>query len=115
MSNESAKISSPDQPRQLPRLLIPGLTNQVDGYDGGIPAWLIAAGLSVRVDNTWVASIDDIVSIVSMPDMTLLAIKQVAPGEEHHNSYFFSIPAEKLPDGEMRLGYVVNYKGSQDD
>lgn len=115
MSNESAKISSPDQPRQLPRLLIPGLTNQVDGYDGGIPAWLIAAGLSVRVDNTWVASIDDIVSIVSMPDMTLLAIKQVAPGEEHHNSYFFSIPAEKLPDGEMRLGYVVNYKGSKDD
>ena len=114
MSTESAK-TSPGQPNQLPRLSIPGMTDNVDGYDGGIPAWLMVAGLTVRLDNSWFASLGDTISIVSMPSMTLLALKQVQAGEEQNNSYFFSIPQEKLPDGEQRLGYVVNYKGSSSD
>jgi hypothetical protein len=114
MSSDGAK-TSPGQPNQLPRLSIPGMTNNVDGYDGGIPAWLMRSGLTVRVDNSWFASRGDIISIVLMPDMTFLAFKQVQAGEEHNNSYFFSIPREKLMQGEQRLGYVVNYKGSDDD
>jgi hypothetical protein len=114
MSIESIE-TSPGQPKQLPRLSIPGMTDNVDGYDGGIPAWLIVAGLSIQVDNHWFANAGDIINIVLMPAMTLLATKQVQPGEEQHHSYFFSVPREKLPEGELRLGYVVNYKGSEDD
>lgn len=114
MGTQSTK-ASPEQPQQLPRVSIPGMTANVDGYDGGIPAWLIASGLSVRVDNSWVANPDDIISVVQMPDMNLLAIKTVQAGEELNNSYFFSIPPDKLADGELRLGYVVNFKGSKDD
>jgi len=113
MSTESAK-TSPGQPKQLPRLSIPGMTPNVDGYDGGIPDWLMVSGLTVRVDNSWVASPGDIINIVMMPSMTSLAMKPVRAGEEQHHSYFFSIPREKLPDGELRLGYVVNYRGSDD-
>ncbi|QHF44915.1 hypothetical protein PspS35_14435 [Pseudomonas sp. S35] len=114
MSTESAK-TSPGQPNQLPRLSIPGMTDNVDGYDGGIPAWLMVSGLTVRVDNNWLANLGDIISIVLMPSMTLLALKRVQPREEENESYFFSIPRKKLPDGELRLGYVVNFKGNKDD
>lgn len=114
MGTESANASS-EQPKQLPRLSIPGMTTSVDGYDGGIPAWLMVSGLTVQVDNTWHANAGDIISIVEMPEMLVLAAKQVQEGEVRNNSYFFSIPADKLPDGERRLGYVVNYKGSPSD
>ncbi|WP_073522390.1 hypothetical protein [Pseudomonas fluorescens] len=107
--------TSPVQPKQLPRLSIPGMTPNVDGYDGGIAAWLIVSGLSVRVENSWATSAGDIISVVEMPSMHLLAIKVVQAGEEQNKSFFFAIAPDKLPDGELRLGYVVNFKGSKDD
>lgn len=113
MSTESAKTPAV-QPKQLAHLAIPGMPTNVDGYDGGIPVWLMEKGLTVRVDNSWFANADDVIQIVRMPGMEELASTKVKPGEENRQSFFFSIPEEKLPDGEVRLGYIVNFKGGTD-
>ena len=101
---------SPRQPRQLDRLNIPGMKQNVIGYDGGVGLWLLTYGLTVVVDRNWLASPGDVINIVRMPDMLQLATLMLKEGDEAANHYFFSIEHKNLPDGEVRLGYVVHFK-----
>ena len=111
-----AKTSkSPGQPKQLDRLSIPGMTKNVPGYDGGVAAWLLVQGLTVVVDRNWLAKPGDVITVVSMPNLVQLATLQLKEGDEAASYYFFSIEHKHLPDGEIRLGYVVHYIDGGED
>ncbi len=100
-----------NKPKPLDRLIIPGMTTPVPGYDGGIPQWLVSFGLTVQVDKNWFAQPGDTINIVTMPDLKPLATKKLESGDEHSNTFFFSIDKAHLPDGEIRLGYEVHLVG----
>ncbi len=106
---------TPVQPKQLDRVRIPGMTLNIPGYDGGVGDWLLTAGLTVVVDKNWLAAPGDEIIIVRMPALEQLATFQLKDGDQTANYYFFSIERNKLPDGEVRLGYVVHYNGGGED
>ncbi|MGQ7863359.1 hypothetical protein ACUN0G_29375 [Pseudomonas sp. 32A] len=101
-------------PAVLEPLVIPGMTQNVPGYDGGIPEWLFASGLTAQVNNTWAAQPGDMVTVGEQIDpfnIRAMAVKQLEPGDELHAHFFFSLPQKELPDGEIKLGYVLHRAG----
>lgn len=101
-------------PKNLDRLYIPGMTEDIEHYDAGIAAWLFAFGVTIQVDKNWVAKPGDLITVGKLINPTtveLLAIKKLEPGEEAHNHFFFSVDQKDLPDGPYALVYVVNYEG----
>lgn len=111
------ELSEKDNPKNLDRLYIPGMSENVVGYDAGIPAWLFYSGLTVQVDKNWKAAPDDIISVGTLRDsgaMDVLAMKTLAPGEENRNFYIFSVDQKYLPDGPRALAYAVKYSGGTD-
>lgn len=104
-------------PKNLDRLLIPGMTVDVPGYDGGVPAWLLEYGLTVHVAKNWAAQPGDIIVVGDIRDplgVKPLVAKELEPGEELKNGYTFALQKDVLPDGEWSLGYVVYYGGGLD-
>ncbi|NIL18283.1 hypothetical protein [Pseudomonas sp. AN3A02] len=105
------------QPKNLDRLIIPGMSQGVSGYDGGVPAWLLASGLTVQVDKNWAAVEGDIITVADISDPSNtkpLAIKKLQPGEQEQNRYFLTLHKADLPDGDIQLGYAVYYGGGKE-
>ncbi|MBK5408800.1 hypothetical protein JFU58_09625, partial [Pseudomonas sp. TH34] len=42
--SHTASLTPSNVPEALERLVIPGMTQNVPGYDGGLPEWLFASG-----------------------------------------------------------------------
>lgn len=108
------KLTPRKNPKNLDRLYIPGMSEDVDGYDAGIAAWLFAFGMTIQVDKNWNAKPGDVITVGKLINPTTvetLAIKKLEPGEETHNYYFFSADQKDLPDGPHALVYVVHYQG----
>lgn len=104
-------------PKTLDRLFIPGMTIDVPGYDGAVPAWLLEFGLTVHIDKNWAAQPGDIIIVGDVRDpssVTPLVAKKLEPGEELKNGYTFALQKDALPDGDWALGYVVFYGGGVD-
>jgi hypothetical protein len=98
-------------PEALERLVIPGMTQNVPGYDGGLPEWLFASGLTAQVNNSWGAQPGDMITVGEQIDpinIRAIAVKQLEPGDELQGYFFFSLPQKELPDGEFKLGYVLH-------
>jgi len=110
MSTDSS-TTTPAKPKLLDQLFIPGMSPAFEGFDGGIPLWLLARDLTVTVQKNWRARPGDEIEVVSLPDMRVLAHQTLLPGEEDRNTFSFAISANDLPDGEMILGYVVQFEG----
>lgn len=111
------KLTPKKKPKNLDRLYIPGMSEDVKGYDAGIPAWLFAFGMTIQVDKNWNAKPGDVITVGKLINPTTvetLAIKKLEPGEEAHNYYFFAANQKDLPDGPHALVYVVNYQGGLD-
>ncbi len=53
-----------------------------EGFDGGIPLWLLARDLTVTVQKNWPARAGDVIEVVTLPDKRVLAHKTLLPGEE---------------------------------
>lgn len=108
------KLKPNKNPKNLDRLYIPGMSEDVDGYDAGIPAWLFASGLTIQVDKNWDAKVNDVITVGKLIDSTtveILAIKTLKPGDEALNHHFFAADQKDLPDGPHALVYVVHYQG----
>lgn len=43
-------------PKYLDRLYIPGMSENVKGYDAGVPKWLFESGMTIQVDKGWAAA-----------------------------------------------------------
>ncbi|WP_439855489.1 hypothetical protein [Pseudomonas yamanorum] len=111
-TTEIPNTHSEKQPKNLDRLVVPGMSQGVSGYDGGVPAWLLGRGLTVQVNKNWPAAEGDIITVGDISDPTSikpLAIKKLQPGEQAQDQYFFTLSKTDLPDGDMQLGYVVHY------
>lgn len=113
MSTQTS-TANPGKPKFLDRLLIPGMSPAFEGFDGGIPLWLLARDLTVTVQKNWPARAGDVIEVVTLPDKRVLAHKTLLPGEEGRNAFSFAISVNDLPDGDMTLGYVVRYEGGPD-
>lgn len=101
-------------PKNLDRLYIPGMTENIDGYDAGIAEWLFASGMTIQVDKNWTAKPGDIITVGKLVNPTTVepvAVKRLEPGEEERSYFFFSASKEDLPDGPHALVYVVHYQG----
>lgn len=101
-------------PKNLDRLYIPGMSEDLEVYDAGVPAWLFISGLTLQVDKNWNAKPGDLITVGKLINPTTvepIAIKTLKPGEEAHNHYFFSADQKDLPDGPHALVYVVHYGG----
>jgi hypothetical protein len=108
------KLPKNKSPKNLDRLYIPGMSVNVAGYDAGIPEWLFASGVTVQVDKNWDAKPNDVISVGRLlgdNTVQVLATKQLKPGEEQSNYYFFAMDQKSLPDGPHALVYVVHYEG----
>jgi hypothetical protein len=93
------------------------MSQGVSGYDGGVPAWLLASGLTVQVDKNWAAVEGDIITVADISDPSNtkpLAIKKLQPGEQEQNRYFLTLHKADLPDGDIQLGYAVYYGGGKE-
>ncbi|OLY76817.1 hypothetical protein AU074_03340 [Pseudomonas sp. ATCC PTA-122608] len=116
-TTENPNALSEKQPKNLDRLIIPGMSQGVSGYDGGVPAWLLASGLTVQVDKNWAAVEGDIITVADISDPSNtkpLAIKKLQPGEQEQNRYFLTLHKADLPDGDIQLGYAVYYGGGKE-
>ena len=105
------KKPSPVKPKFLDTLRVPGMSPAFAGYDGGIPLWLLARGLTVSVDKNWPAKPGDKIEVLSIVGMKVLAEKTLEPGEEARSSFSFAISDSDLPNGDLILGYRVWYTG----
>ena len=108
------KLPKNNNPKNLDRLYIPGMSENVKGYDAGIPAWLFASGMTVQVDKNWDAKPNDIITVGRLLDdntVQVLGIKQLKPGEEQQSFYYFVMDQDGLDDGPHALVYVVHYEG----
>ena len=108
------KPKKPKKPKNLDRLYIPGMTENVPAYDAGVPKWLFESGMTIQVDKNWDAKAGDIITVgklINAETVEVLAVKQLVPGEEQRNSYFFSADQKYLRDGRYALVYVVHYGG----
>ncbi|MHA6575596.1 hypothetical protein [Pseudomonas yamanorum] len=79
----------------LERLVIPGMSQNVPGYDGGLPEWLFASGLTAQVNKTWDAQPGDMITVGEQIDpfnIRAMAFKQLGPGDELQQHFFFSLP-----------------------
>jgi len=126
MPSKSAKATAPvansttsgkKKPKNLDRLIIPGMSQNVPGYDGGVPGWLSSSGLTVRVDKNWAASAGDTIIIADISNPAAirpLDTKKLVEGEQLQNVFFRTLSKDVLPDGEYKLGYVVQYSGTKD-
>ena len=104
-------------PKYLDRLYIPGMSENVKGYDAGVPKWLFESGMTIQVDKGWAAAPGDVITVGKLLDdgtVSVLATKQLNPGEELNNAYFFAAEQKDLPDGPYALVYVVHYAGGTD-
>lgn len=107
-----SKKAAPIKPKFLDTLRVPGMSPAFKGYDGGIPLWLLARGLTVAVDKNWAAKPGDKIQVLSIAEgMKVLVEKTLLPGEEERSSFSFSISDNDLPEGEVKLGYKVFYEG----
>lgn len=112
----NSKKVSPVKPKFLDTLRVPGMSPAFKGYDGGIPRWLLAKGLTVAVDKNWSAKPKDKIQVLSIAgDTKVLAEKTLLPGEEQNNSFSFSISDNDLPEGDVILQYKVLYEGGPDN
>lgn len=108
------KLKPKKNPKNLDRLYIPGMTEGIEHYDAGLPAWLFAFGLTIQVDKNWNAKPGDRITVGKLISPTVvepLAIKTLEPGEELHNHYFVAVDQKDLPDGPYALVYLVHYEG----
>lgn len=99
-------------PKNLDRLYIPGMSENVAGYDAGIPKWLFESGMTMQVYKNWAAKPGDSISVGKLLDngsMEVWITKVLTAGEEQHNYYLFSISQKHLPDGLYALVYSVTY------
>lgn len=119
-----SKKAAPTKPKFLDTLRVPGMSPAFKGYDGGIPLWLLARGLTVDVDKNWAAKPGDKIQVLSIAEgMKVLVEKTLLPGEEERNSFSFSLndgppPHGHLPQGDVVdviLGYRVFYKGGPEN
>lgn len=111
------KLEKNNKPTFLDQPHVPGMNENVPGYDAGIPKWLFESGLTIQVDKNWAAKPGDIITVGRLLDdetVRPLALKTLKPGEEQENNYFFSAPHKDLADGPHALVYVVNYEGGPD-
>ncbi|MCF5724950.1 hypothetical protein [Pseudomonas syringae] len=110
------KIRKKKNPNNLAQLYIPGMSENIEGYDAGIALWLFVSGLTLQVDNNWDAKAGDVISVGKLINATtveLIASKKLLPGEEMHKSFFFAANQDDLEDGSHALVYVVHYQGSK--
>lgn len=111
------ELEEKDNPKNLDRLYIPGMSENVEGYDAGIAKWLFVSDLTIQVDKNWPARVGDVINVGRLLDsgaVEVLARKTLAAGEENHNVYFFGVAQKFLPDGPHALVYVVHYGGGPD-
>jgi hypothetical protein len=111
------KLKKKKNPKFLDRLYIPGMTQNVELYDAGLPRWLFDAGATIQVDKNWDAKPGDIITVgklIAEDTVEILATKTLSPGEENNNHYFFAAQKKDLDDGSYSLVYVVNYVGGTD-
>lgn len=114
-TTKSKKVS-PIKPKFLDTPRVPGMSPAFKGYDGGIPRWLLAKGLTVSVDKNWAAKPKDKIQVLSIAEgVKVLAEKTLLPGEEQQNSFSFSISDNDLPEGDVILQYKVLYEGGPDN
>lgn len=112
--NTLLRLDKQKKPKNLDRLYIPGMSENVPGYEAGVPKWLFESGMTIQVDKNWDAKTGDVITVgklLNTGTVEVLAVKQLLPGEEQRNSYFFSADQKNLRDGKYALVYVVHYGG----
>ena len=110
----SLKADKKRTPKNLDRLYIPGMSENVPGFDAGIPKWLFESGVTIQVDKNWVAAPGDIISVGKLDSagtVVVFATKELTADDIKLNNYFFSASSQDLPDGKNALVYVVHYAG----
>ena len=62
------ELEEKDNPKNLDRLYIPGMSENVEGYDAGIAKWLFVSDLTIQVDKNWPARVGDVINVGRLLD-----------------------------------------------
>ncbi|MFL1417340.1 hypothetical protein ACI77M_14180 [Pseudomonas fildesensis] len=117
-SKKTLVLGESKNPKSLDRLFIPGATRDIQGYDAGIPAWLIEYDLRVSVHKNWEAAEGDVIHVGYLKgpgELASLARATLSKEDaENESTYYFSLKKADLPDGTYPLVYAVYFKGGHD-